>query len=445
MGYYINFLLKKKIRDRRTIFLILIVTVIFIQNISIQDIQFLNSVKDEYDDAFGIKEIGEMFIQNSYPNEGEYREDNYRTGEYIVALGEKMEKALDNNDYKEYNRLKCIYYLVLAKEVAMDLRYMERTDFYLNKVEELFNKVRKDEIFDDFVNDPVREPYENAAHFFTWYLSGNEYYELYNSGHRRIDSKYMNNSTALLLYFDKLIPIAGLIISILLVFDSINGDIKSGAIKSILTSNMSRNKYIIYNIIASTIYVIIILLIPAILISLMLGIFHKDGFEYFNYPTLYLKNGMSRLDTIPNYLDYSESPPFKAGLRKYNNPSSGYEMVEVSELVFMPLYIVLLLSFFLTFLQILFYICLVTIISSFIENKILSLSISVGTIIGFTYVSKGLTKGNSLNISPFTQNDVLRVLDGTYCSTGLIATIVLVISIIVLISANIIFFKRKAL
>lgn len=54
-----------------------------------------------------------------------------------------------------------------------------------------------------------------------------------------------------------------------------------------------------------------------------------------------------------------------------------------------------------------------------------------------------LTLGEHINLSPFSMNNPIRILNGTYNTTGITSIIVLLVGSILMLVFNLYYFKRK--
>ena len=234
-----------------------------------------------------------------------------------------------------------------------------------------------------------------------------------------------------------------MIIIIILSFDSVNSEWTGGNQKMILTSIYSRNKYILSKVIVGIMYALSVILIPVMIISIGYGIF--DGFKNFNYPVLYSRDSFTAFKTINNYVEFDMSNVGynpSLGLSIY----SGFPKAEMgmsNSLTIAPLYKILLLGLLILILYITFYVILSTLISSMQENKIISFVLLILISIGATFISMPLTLGEHINLSPFSMNNPIRILNGTYNTTGISSIIVFLVGSILLLLFNLYYFKRK--
>jgi ABC-type transport system involved in multi-copper enzyme maturation permease subunit len=132
------------------------------------------------------------------------------------------------------------------------------------------------------------------------------------------------------------------------------------------------------------------------------------------------------------------------GISVYSNvvePQVGFS----KKLNFIPLYKFLSMALLLLIFVTIFYVALNILISSITKNKIIGFTASgLITLIGTT-VSRRWTIGDRYNLSPFTMNNPVMILNGTYNATALMALTVLIVSIIVIYLTNLIYFQRKDL
>lgn len=279
-------------------------------------------------------------------------------------------------------------------------------------------------------------------HFLT---ESKYYYTLYKNNIQPIHKKHIDSITFLYIYLNDIIPIFLGFIVLIVIFDSINDEWSNGSLKLVLTQPFSREKYLISKLIAGMLQVVFIVIVPALTISIGLGFF--DGFKNYNYPVLYLEKGFQTFQPLPNYLqrDFERVGANQSlGISTYSNipdVSSGMS----SRLTLTPLYKFLLLALLLLLLCIVFYVVLNNLISSITKNKIIALAISaIITLMGFI-ISQRWTVGDKYNLSPFTMNNPVRILNGTYNVTALTSVVVLVSTSLLLFLSNILYYRRKDL
>lgn len=95
--------------------------------------------------------------------------------------------------------------------------------------------------------------------------------------------------------------------------------------------------------------------------------------------------------------------------------------------------------------SIMFYVVLNLFISFVIKNKIIAFSVSgLITLVG-TIISQRWTVGDRYNLSPFTMNNPIMILNGTYNVTVLTTLIILAGTILFMFSCNILYYQRKDL
>lgn len=240
-----------------------------------------------------------------------------------------------------------------------------------------------------------------------------------------------------------IIPLICMIIIIILSFDGVNSEWTGGNQKMILTSIYSRNKYIISKVIVGSMYAFSVILIPVMIISIGYGML--DGFSNYNYPVLYSKDNFSALKTINNYVAFDLSNVgynLTLGLSIY----SGFPKAEMgmsNSLMVAPLFKVLLIGMIILILYITFYVILSTLVSSMQKNKIVSFVLLLLISISGTLISIPLTLDNHINVSPFSMNNPIRILNGTYNTTAISSIIVLLGASILLLLFNLYYFKRK--
>ncbi|WP_353892498.1 ABC transporter permease subunit [Proteinivorax hydrogeniformans] len=431
MGSYITFELKRKLKDPKTWFLMAIIFIISFQMIG------------DYraDDArrpyrfINLRSVPEIHLDS-------YREFDWDVSDSAIDFlhiwletYDQAQAAYLAEDYKEYTRLYSLanLHLSIFNTPQEDHPWSEWWD---KEIREIWGDVSGGIAYEEieFYNPRRRPNYYSI-------ISGQLYHQLHANNIEPIGRYHMDSMTFMYHYFREIVPMLLAFVIVILVFDSINDQWKSGNLKLILTQPFSRKKYLLSKIIISILHVLFVLLIPALVITLLLGL--SDGFENFKYPVTYLEGGFTSTDPMPNYL---ESNKEQFGIQVLG--ISEYSLIRhgVSErLTLMPLYQFLLLALALLVLCTVFYVALNIFISSVTKNKIIGFSAAaVISIIGIA-VSQRWIVDEKLNLSPFTMNNPVNILNGNYNTTPLLAIIVLVTATALLILGNIWYFKKKDL
>ena len=113
--------------------------------------------------------------------------------------------------------------------------------------------------------------------------------------------------------------------------------------------------------------------------------------------------------------------------------------------VLMPLFKVLLIGMFILILYVAFYVTLCTLVSSMQKNKIISFVFLMLISISGTILCLPLTQDEHINISPFSMNNPIRILNGTYNTTAISSILILLGASLLLLMLNLYYFKRKDL
>lgn len=443
MGSYIWFDFKRRFISSKTVFIIILI--LLLSFLKIDDYNNKSTLDDNskfYNDAEIIEDRGKRDL-HYYIIENEGRIDDNIVNSYklIEKIGVDMQRAIKNNDYKEYNRLSALGKILTAKDIAINesiLREMSLKKQVSNMWNELSDEVHYDDIyFDD-------RGFTGGRIFFHKFLTEAKHdYELYKKDLVPIDPYYIDSTTFIYTYMRDILPLILMIIIIILSFDSVNSEWTGGNQKMILTSIYSRNKYILSKVIVGIMYSISVILIPLMLISIGYGIF--DGFKNFNYPVLYSKDSFTALKTINNYVEFDMANVGYngvVGLSIHSGIPKG-EIGMSNSLTIVPLYKILLLGLIILILYIAFYVILSTLISSMQKNKIISFVLLMLISVGGTLISMLLTLGENTNLSPFSMNNPIRILNGSYNTTGISSIIVLLVRSILLLLFNLYYFKRK--
>ncbi|WP_350344563.1 ABC transporter permease subunit [Proteinivorax tanatarense] len=434
MKSYIKFELKRKLKDPKTWFLMAIIFIISFQMIG------------EYraDDArrpyryVCFRDFPELLLDSYSQQDTNVPDDILIDSLHIwMETYDQAQAAYVAENYNEYTRLYSFAELLMSR-YSHPREDDPRSEWWDQEIKKVWDEVSGGLAYEEI------ELYNstNSSSLYGFLINGQLYHHLHINDIEPIGRYHMDSMTFLYHYFREILPILLVFVVVILVFDSINDQWKSGNLKLILTQPFSRKKYLLSKLTTSILHVLFVLLIPALVISLFLGL--SDGFENFKYPVTYLEGGFTSADPLPNYLerDAERMGNYQAlGI-------SGYSIIrgDISErLTLMPLYQFLLLALALLVLCTVFYVALNILISSVTKNKIIGFSAAaVISIIGIA-VSQRWIVDEKLNLSPFTMNNPVNILNGNYNTTPLLAIIVLVTATAMLILGNIWYFKKKDL
>ena len=376
-------------------------------------------------------------------NEGRLDDNIINSYKFMEQIGIDMQVALKDNNYKEYNRLSSLGKILTAKQIAINenkLREMSLKKQVLTIWNELSEGVHYDDIYFHNIGR------KGQVHFFYMFIAEAKHdYELYLKDLAPIDPYYLDSMTFIYTYMKDLLPFISMIIIIILSFDSINSEWTGGNQKMILTSIYSRHKYILSKVVVGIMYSLSVILVPVMIISIGYGMF--GGFNNYNYPVLYSKENFNALKTIHNYVEFDMSNVgfnLTLGLSIY----SGFPKAELgmsNSLTLMPLFKILLIGMFILILYVAFYVILCTLVSSIQKNKIISFVFLMVISISGTFLSLPLTQDEHINVSPFSMNNPIRILNGTYNTTAISSILILLGASLLLLMLNLYYFKRKDL
>ena len=438
--------LKQRFKSPITWFIILILSVMSMLNImETREFRVNRPFKghDPYSqwrsDAFDYTKLFDEETKKLYPEEYYARYLQTKTDEDLIIANEK-------ENMKEINRLISFHHLLLAKEGAVRHDAIMNTVFK-QKVINIWDEVSNGVPYEDINFGDVgihREGVESNL------LLAKYYHKLYVND---IEPFYFDDNTNIKYtydYFFKILPKFIVVIGILLAYNSINKEKKTGSLKLIMTQSMSRWKYYIGKWISGVGHVLSVLLIPVIVISTILGF--ENGFMTITYPTMYLKGTMTSLKPIPNYFDNMQTLIADRHMRflfsnfSYVAPSSKsdigwYNMHKNTELI--SFYKYLLMVILLTILFIGFCVALIQLISAMIDKEIISLAVTSFIFVIGILISSPFKYEKHLNLSPFTMENASRIIIGSYNVTGLVSALILLGSTIVLLGIGCRYFKKK--
>lgn len=368
----------------------------------------------------------------------------YRSFILIDKIEEDLGKVIEENNIDEINRLYSFYFLLWAKD------YYVRNDpimdiVFEKKVIKMWNDISDGIAYEDIDFYPIGKSLDGSFYL----LYAKYYYQLYINDFEPIYSDDINNITYLYDYFFNIAPKFIIIIPILFIYNIINKEKNTGSLRLILTQSVNRWKYYISKWISGALHVVLVLFLPPIIISNILGM--ANGFVSMKYPTIYLKNTMANFKPIPNYMDAIKTE--WGHYHRFGNHTFSYYASSTKVLAnqvyphnraeIIPFYKYLLMVILLTILFVAFTVALTELISAIINKEILSFVATSAIFVIGTLVSSPIKYEKHLNLSPFTMEHASRIVIGTYNVTALVATIILLISTILLLVIGTIYFKKK--
>ncbi|BCN28872.1 ABC transporter permease subunit [Anaeromicropila herbilytica] len=444
MRTFIWFEVKKRVRQAKTwglIILLLIVSLLVIKNYNLQDkFVYVNYGKD-------FKSLSKNpYIDDELKNLR--NKENYKVAKYsygvIYKTGEEAEIALQKKDMKEFYRAVTFGHLLYAKSNAEHEGTLREISFR-NMTKDIWKNVSNGVDYDS-VSFKVMNINFSRNFYFDFLTCAKYFYSLYEHNLKDSNTYQMDSMAFCYHYLNKIVPILLAVLILIIMFDSINEEHSKGSLKLILTQPFSRKRYLLAKIIVGVMHTIFVVVIPMIGIVCVMGI--GDFFKNYNYPVLYLRRSFTRFFSIHNNLEYDLK---HFGVNKYYgfsltsySPKGSQDGIS-NRITILPLYQFLLLSSLILLFMIIFYVVLNTLISCIFKSKIISFAIAgLITIVGMI-LSNPLISSDSYNLSPFSMNNPVRILSGTYNVTALTAMIVLFASSLVLFIVNVLYFRKKNL
>lgn len=444
MASYIWIEFKRRFISIRTVFGIALILIISFINIQEYNSKSRTSDNSEiYLNARSIQRMSDMWL-DMYLEKNENRLDPtiINSYKYMHDSGAQMQVALNNEDYKELNRVSFIGNVLYSKHIAINE----------NPLREMSLKKQVNDMWLELSDIPYDDIYFNNVgrkgeldFYYSFLANAKHDYILYQENLPPIDPYYIDSTTFIYMYLNEVIPLIIGILTLILTFDTINTEWSNGSQKMILSSIYSRNKYIISKVLVGTMYTVAVLGIPMVMISIGYGLF--DGFKNIDYPVLFLKDGFTSFVSQPNYMEFNlENFGFipSIGMSQY----SGYPKAEMgvhTSLSFIPLYKFLIIGIIMLIFSIIFYVIVNTMISSMTKNSITGFVISILVTLGGSLISNLWTIDENYNLSPFTMNNPIRILNGTYNTTGLMTLVILISISLLLLLFNLYYFKKKDL
>jgi len=363
---------------------------------------------------------------------------NEYTNKKRVEIAQKIIKAEAEEDYESYNKYKTLYNLIYAK------MYMSSTDKILSKaaeieIKKLWHKASDGIDFEDIDTFYFRHQAYLTEFFYIY--KAKFYHYLYKHGLEEVYKDDINNLSFLYRYLIDVLPMLLLILPVLLTYNTISREVNNGSIKLLLTQGLSRWKYYISKYISGILYILFLVYIPLIFISAMIG--YKYSFVSLKYPVFYYPIGFKSLSPRYNFVEGLSEPYVYIGISRLPKQHiRGFETILLGDEI-IAFYKFLGLAIFFTILFLMFAVALVELVSALLDNEILSFAL-LAVIFALGYkVSQPFIHGKHYNLSPFTMNNPVTIINGSCNVTALTSLLILAFSTIALLATGILYFNKR--
>lgn len=440
-----RWLLLLKIRKKQTwilVFLFCFASLLLIQNIEDKRIQ--RSFATEYaTDSF-------MYLSQTKKVDSltEMDKANNPRAEFSYQLFDLVKEEIWNlsysDDFREMNRLISIISMLQLREYYSGDKLNAAID---ESIKPIWIGVM-DGIPYESVDFTAKVRGEGALPTNLYLLMAKYHHYLYEYNLKMLFNDELSNISLLYRLLDTILPIAIVVLSVFLAYNTINAPLKDGKIKLLISSGVNRKRIFFSTWGSNLAQIIVILVIPIILLYGF--VFLSGNTVSLDYPMVILSDPLTEFEGISNFYDVAKETGRLSEL--YPNslgripPINGYfayggDIHPRTEIV--PFYQFFILTFVLAILFIAFLSALSILMSTIFKNYIISLLMSSSTFM-IGYVSTiNLTKMDRFNISPFTMFNPVRTLEGVYNTTFLSSVTILFFSTTVLLLAGSIIFKHK--
>lgn len=361
-------------------------------------------------------------------------------------LAQKAEKFYQENDLASYYYTMAELNLIAAKQSFQGVlshpgsATLQEREKWEAKLRRLWTDVDPSFKYDDISFSYTLFPFIEEPD--KWLFDTEYYYRLSLLDVPSLPRESVSGWSLFYQFSRKILPYWIIICSLIISIDSIRSDLETGAIKTILTSGITRFWYLTMKTSVSWLLSFLATIFPASVISFIYGV-NQDP-SYLNYPVLFLTDGWSSLRTIPSYLN-SVKP--KLGFDFYSgisltpvdvNLSPIYDSTEWITLKEMYAGILLL-----SLLSILFYVLAFQLSSILFKNRIIAFGLSSLLAMAAVQLSSILTHGQRINLSPFSMNDPVRILGGLHNVTPITSLLVLLVSVATFFLLSSLIWRRK--
>jgi len=363
---------------------------------------------------------------------------NEYTNKKRIEIAERIIKAEFNEDYRSYNRYKAFYSLIYAK------MYMSHSDRILSKAAKMEIKEIWDEVSDGTRFEDIGTYFFGNQTYLMDFLNIYEakfHYYLYNNDLDVVYKDDINNISFLYKYLIDVLPVLLLAFPVLLAHNSINKDVNSGIARLVLTQGIARWKYYISKYISGVLYILFLLYMPLIFISAIIGF--NYGFGSLKYPVFYYPLGFKGLIPRHNFVEGLAAPYKYIGISRLPKQSvRGFETILLGDEI-IPFYNFLILVVLFAILFALFAVALAELISAIINSQLISFGLASAVFTAGYKLSEPYIHERHYNLSPFTMNNPVAIINGSCNATALASFLILCLSAILLLTIGILYFSKK--
>ncbi len=429
----------------------LIAVILFIAYINISseiNERKIKSYTEEHDTFYETsgKEIHGGSFENYQKLTGE---DDERTYEIQVDAHDRLVKYY-GKDPKNFNKANCFVDLLIAHwSVGSNNPSPFINKMLREKSLEMWDEVSEGVDFDEFNIEKGRAAFQ-LDQFLNFMLSARISYYMYKNDvedffiNEPYNDESYNHMEFTYRFLITIVPFLLIAVGIITNYNTINREVKEGSTKLILTQSTPRWKYYLSKYLSGVLIVLFIIFVPMVILNIILGI--KYGFKPSDYPVLYDKPGFTRFLPAFNYIEKANQVhgQYIKGISDLPHVpvEDGYFIIQ-RNISIIPYYQFILLSIIYMVLFTLFLVAFVQLFSALINNQILSI-VAISGVYGIAYfLGRGALTERHYNLNPFTMHNSGRIVAGTQNATMLTVAIILPISIMILLTIGLKYFKKK--
>ncbi len=356
--------------------------------------------------------------------------------EMIDNLLKHAEKAMENYDNENYQESYKNEIVVSMLEARLFCNNAEGAEILRGNIIEIWNELLPEIEYDYFKLSQV----ESTGFSLTMkkIINIKYKYDLYSKNIRYVDNYSLNNLTFTYNMINKFLPLILCILVVMITFNSISDEYRTGISKNIVTQPFKRSRYYLTMVFANFLSIVIVVLSTMVVLNLLVGF--SSSFQSLDTPILTHDKQWNNISITGMDLEKAYNA---TSTKVYLGPTEvsyddlvmnlfdSYGFITFKTFLIEAVGVYLLYTFFLTALSVL--------ISSIFVEKMKTLMTLV-VIIALGYFAAYL-KPSIFNV--FSTARVTQIITGSINLTLLGSFLVLGISILITILVGIAYFKRK--
>lgn len=371
-----------------------------------------------------------------------------QTVDKLHAIEQEIAGHGNERSYQEINRLKSVFAIAT-------IRYESKESISpssLAQLKAIWSTVYPEKAYDDehfhssaFEEKKVVTEALRAANREHSYVLLATYYErLYRLGIEETFIDELTNVSFLYTYLDKALPGAIFIVTLVCMLGAFSFPLRSGSLKLILQQGGSRAHIYVSKWLATICQVTAILVTPMLVMTVLAVI--KGSYVSLRYPVPALRlQWMPIANYFPEITNGSLLSNLTINAIGRTAPANQFSrhMLIHDAVELIPFYRFVVLALVLMVLSVGLIAALSLFISACVSNDIFATAFTSVVFTSGLVLTRPLTQGDKMNLSPFSYINVTHILDGGLNTTFYMSAVILGLSTLVVLYLGGVYFNRK--